>query len=149
VQVDIVAASMNVEWFYVGMLPFVRWEGETATTVVDTLTSEGETVVTLADYAGQTDAQVDFPQNRHLGLTGATAQIDFIYGHEAGALPIANNKLGQFDAFVLPNVDARTAGGSQDWPAKAYICASPQTGLTLESGDIAHFFNRHVISVVN
>lgn len=148
VQVDIVAASMDVEWFYVGMLPFVRWEGETATTVVDTLTSEGETVVTLANYAGQTDAQVDFPQTRYLGLTGTTPEIDFIYGHEAGALPVPHNKLDQFDAFVLPNVDARTASGSQDWPAKAYVCASPQTGLTLENGDIAHFFNRHVMSVV-
>ncbi|MEJ8561253.1 hypothetical protein QTO30_08475 [Yoonia sp. GPGPB17] len=147
-QVDVTAATMEAEWFYVGMLPFVRWEGETGSTVVDTLTSEDGTVVTLADYTGQADDQVDFPMAQRLGLTARTPLVDFVYGHEAGALPVDGNLLDQFDAFVLPNVDGRTASGSTDWPAKAYICVSPQGGLTLQSGDAAHFYNRHVLSVV-
>ncbi len=146
-QVDITAAAMDVEWLYAGMLPFVRWEGETASTVIDTLSSADGTVVTLADYAGQTDDQVDFPMVERLGLVGRTPVVDFSYGHEAGALPVAGNRLDQLDAFVLPNIDGRTASGSTDWPAKAYVGISPQGGMTLQSGDIVHFYNRHVLSV--
>ncbi|EBA12393.1 carbohydrate-binding protein [Roseobacter sp. CCS2] len=148
-QVDVTVASMNVEWLYVGMLPFVRWESETASTVVDTLTAGSGTVVTLSDYTGQVDDQVDFPMVQRLGLSGSTPVVDFVYGHEAGALPVDGNRLDKFDAFVLPNIDGRTASGSTDWPAKAYICASPKGELTLQSGDIVHFYNRHVLSVVN
>ncbi|PJI85116.1 hypothetical protein BC777_3112 [Yoonia maricola] len=147
-QVDITVASMDVEWLYAGMLPFVRWEGETASTVVDTLEAQDGTVVTLANYAGQTDDEIDFPMVHRLGLVGTTPVVDFVYGHEAGALPVAGNRLDQFEAFVLPNIDGRTASGSTDWPAKAYIRASPQSGLTLQSGDIAHFYNRHVLAAV-
>ena len=148
-QVDVTASSFDVEWFYTGMLPFVRWEGETATTVIDTLTAENGTVLNLADYAGQIDVQVDLPLTGKLGLTGVTPVASFVYGHEAGALPVAGNRLDQVDAFVLPNIDGRTASGAIDWPAKAYVRADIPGGLTLQSGDIVHFFNRHVISVAN
>lgn len=148
VQVDIVAASMDVEWFYAGMLPFVHWEGETAAIVVETLTSENNTEVTLAGYAGQTADQIDFPLTRRLGLAGATHETNFLYGCEAGAVPIVGNSLGQFDAFALPNIDGRIASGTQDWTAKAYISVRPQTGMTFTSGDKACFFNRHVLSIV-
>ena len=147
-QVDVTAASMDVEWLYAGMLPIVRWEGETATTVADTLTAEDNTVVTFADYSGQIDDQVDFLSTNRLGLTGSTAAVNFIYGVEAGALPVNGNRLDQFDAFVLPNVDGHAGGGSTDWQAKAYVQARPQGGLTLQSGDQLHFYSRHVLSVV-
>ncbi len=145
-QVDVTVASMDVEWLYAGMLPFVRWDGEAATTVVDTLVSEDDTLVTIADYAGQLDTQVDFLTARRLGLAGTTPVTGFVYGHEAGALPVPGNRLDQFEAFVLPNVDGSVASGATDWPAKAYIRASPQAGLTLQDGDQLHFFNRHVLS---
>lgn len=146
-QVDVTAASMDVKWLYFGMLPFVRWDGESATTVVDTLTAEDDAVLTIADYAGQIDDQINFPTAQRLGLAGTTAQTDFVYGHEAGALPVPGNRLDQCDAFVLPNVDGSQPSGSTDWLAKAYISARTQDGLTLQSGDIVHFFNRHVLSV--
>ncbi|HEV8035477.1 MAG TPA: hypothetical protein VGP75_11690, partial [Yoonia sp.] len=69
------------------------------------------------------------------------------YGHEAGALAVPGNRLDAFDAFVLPNIEGRTAGGSVDWPAKAYISANVDGGLTLQEGDSLQFYNRHVISV--
>ena len=146
-QVDVTVASMEVEWLYAGMLPFVRWEGEGATTVVDSLTAEDGTVVTLSDYAGQADTQVDLQAARRLGLNGVTPEVAFTYGHEAGALPVSGNRLGAFDAFVLPNIEGRTAAGSSDWPAKAYISANLQSGSTLQAGEIVQFYNRHVLSV--
>jgi hypothetical protein len=148
VQVAVTAASFDVEWFYAGMLPFVRWEGETAATVMETLTVENGTVVSPADYAGQTDDLVAFPATGKLGLTGVTAVGSFVYGHEAGALSVAGNRLDAFDAFVLPNIEGRTASGSIDWPAKAYISANVDGGLTLQEGDTLQFYNRHVISVM-
>ncbi len=148
IEVEVTAASLDVAWLYAGMLPFVRWDSENAITVVETLTSEDNTVVTIADYAGQVDDQIDFPMTNRLGLMGAAPGFGFVYGHEAGALPVAGNRLEQFDAFVLPNVDGSLGNGAADWPAKAYIRARPQGTLTLENGDIACFYNRHVMSVV-
>lgn len=149
VQVAVTAASFDVEWLYAGMLPFVRWEGETATTVIETLTAEDGTVVRPADYAGQLDAEVALPSVRKIGLTGVTPLMNFTYGHEAGALPVVGNRLDQVDAFVLPNIEGRTASGSTDWPAKAYISADVTAGMTLQEGDILQFFNRHVIAVTH
>ena len=83
-----------------------------------------------------------------MGLAGVTPQVGFAYGHAAGAVPALGNRLGQFDAFVLPNVDGRSASGSLDWPAKAYVRAQPQVGLTLQTGDMLHFFSRHVLKTV-
>jgi hypothetical protein len=146
-QVDVTAASMEVEWLYAGMLPFVRWEGEGATTVVDTLTAENGTIVTLSDYAGQAGTRVDLPLTRRMGLTGTTPEADFTYGHEAGALPVVGNPLGALDTFVLPNVDGASEGGAADWSAKAYVSADVGGGLTFQGGDSVQFFNRHVLSV--
>ena len=146
-QVQVTAASFDVAWLYAGMLPFLRWESEAGTTVVDTLTAEGDSVVVLSDYAGQTDDQVDFPMATVLGVSGAVPEINFVYGFEAGALPVAGNRLDQFDAFVLPNIDGRIEGGAADWPAKAYVRAHPPGGVTWQAGDVASFYNRHVLSV--
>ena len=147
-QLQVTAASFDVTWLYAGMLPFLRWEGEAAIAVVDALTGEDGSVVTISDYAGQADNQVDFPMSNLLGLSGAVPEISFVYGLEAGALPVAGNRLDGFDAFVLPNIDGRVEGGAADWSAKAYIRAHPQVGATWEVGDIASFYNRHVLSVV-
>lgn len=146
-QVDVTAASMDVEWLYAGMLPFVRWEGEGATTVVVTLTAENGTIVTLSDYAGQAGTRVDLPLTRRVGLTGTTPEADFTYGHEAGALPVVGNPLGALDTFVLPNIDGASEGGAADWSAKAYVSADVGGGLTFQGGDSVQFFNRHVLSV--
>ncbi len=147
-QAQVTAASFDVTWLYAGMLPFLRWESEVGTTVVDTLTAEGDSIVVLSDYAGQTDDQVDFPMATVLGVSGAVPEINFVYGLEAGALPVAGNRLDQFDAFVLPNIDGSIEGGAADWPAKAYVRAHPPGGVTWQAGDVASFYNRHVLSVV-
>ena len=44
---------MDVEWFYPGMLPMVRWDGEGQTTVVDSIAAPAAIAVNLADFAGQ------------------------------------------------------------------------------------------------
>lgn len=148
VKVDMIAASIDVEWFYCGMLPFLCWDGEAEATIVDRLTSQDGTQLTLSSFAWQTGNQVALPLVRRLGIDGATPTLRFVYGHEAGALPVAGNSLGAFDAFVLPNINGRSANGSLDWPAKAYISANPNAGLGFSSGDKAWFYNRHVLSVV-
>ena len=55
---------------------------------------------------------------------------------------------GNVTAEVDLHIDGRVEGGAADWSAKAYIRAHPQVGATWEVGDVASFYNRHVLSVV-
>ena len=103
--------------------------------------------VTMSDYAGQNPPNIDFTGVARLGLTGAAMGKTLHYGHEAGALTVTGNPLTSFSAFLRPNLDARSASGSLDWTAKAYVQASAPGGVSLGAGDIFGFYNRHVISV--
>lgn len=146
VAVTATGPQADVAWFYAGMLPMVHWDGESATTVVATLDAHDATV-TLADHAGVNPPNIDFAGASRLGLTGSVMGRDLFYGHEAGAVPGAGNVLDQFNAFLRPNLNARTASGGLDWAAKAYVQADNGAGLSFGSGDVIRFFNRHVMMV--
>jgi len=139
--------TLDLEWLYVGMLPMVRWDGESASTVINTVAAPEGAPVTLADYAGTNPANVAFDGMRRLGLSGTARDAILTYGHEAGVSAAAGNVLGPLDAFLRPNLDARSESGSLDWSAKAYVEADIGAGLSLGSGDALAFFSRHVMSV--
>ena len=139
--------QVDVEWLYAGMVPMVRWDGESGSTVIDSLAVPEGTVVALADYAGVNPANVDFPDANRLGIIGSLKGTAMIYGHEAGALAGPGNAITQFDAFLRPNIDARSESGSLDWTAKAYVLADADGGIAFGAGDALGFFNRHVIAV--
>ncbi|WP_234417111.1 hypothetical protein [Loktanella sp. Alg231-35] len=128
------------------MLPMVHWDGESGTTVVATLDAPAA-AVTLSDHVGVNPPSIEFADTSRIGLTGSVFGHGLLYGHEAGAVPDENNVLGQFNTFLRPNLDARTASGGLDWVAKAYVQADNGTGLSFGSGDVIRFFNRHVMAV--
>ncbi|WP_341366847.1 hypothetical protein [Yoonia sp. BS5-3] len=135
------------EWFYAGMLPMVRWDGESGSTVIDSLSAPSTTPVALTDYAGTSPANIDFPDAQRIGLLADLAQGDLVYGLEAGALPGASNVVNDFDTFLRPNLDASSESGSLDWKAKAYITGSADGGLSFGAGDALRFYSRHVLKV--
>ncbi|MDP5084682.1 MAG: hypothetical protein NWQ23_04615 [Yoonia sp.] len=141
-------AQMDVEWFYPGMLPMVRWDGEGQTTVVDSIAAPAAIAVNLADFAGQMPSNIDFPGATRLGLSAQVNGALLTYGHEAGAQGSATVALGALSAFLRPNLDGRSESGNDDWVAKAYIAPDTSSGLVFGNGDVVSFFNRHVMSVV-
>ncbi|MDB4112274.1 hypothetical protein N9571_06980, partial [Yoonia sp.] len=147
VQLAGIGPQADFEWFYAGMLPMVHWDGESATTVIQTVAQAGGDPVVLADYAGVNPPNVNFAGVTRLGLSGSIGDVAIRYGHEAGALALQGNSLVDFAAFLRPNLDARTASGSLDWAAKAYVAADLQGGLSLAENDILGFYSRHVIAV--
>ncbi len=147
VQVTGTGPDAVVEWFYAGMLPMVRWNGESGTTVIDTVSAAGGSVATLSDHSGMNPTNVTFNDAHHLGLSGQVDGVTLTYGHEVDVLPVVGNVIGQFDAFLRPNLDAMTESGSLDWIAKAYIEASAEGGITLGNGDVLAFYNRHVLAI--
>lgn len=147
VQVAGIGPQADFEWFYAGMLPMVHWDGESATTVFQTVAQAGGDPVVLADYAGRNPPNVNFAGATRLGLSGSIGDAAIRYGHEAGALALQGNSLVDFAAFLRPNLDARTASGSLDWAAKAYVAADLQGGLSIAENDILGFYSRHVIAV--
>lgn len=147
VQVAGLGLRADFEWLYAGMLPMVHWDGESATTVIQTVAQAGGNPVVLADYAGLNPPNVNFAGVTRLGLSGTIGDAVIGYGHEAGALALQGNSLADFSAFLRPNLDARTASGSLDWAAKAYVAADLQGGLSIAANDIVGFYSRHVIKV--
>jgi hypothetical protein len=147
-DVDVVGTGpqADVEWFYAGMLPMVRWDGESRTTVVDSVAAPDGPSVNLADYAGVNPANVDFVGATRLGMRGFAKGTNLTYGQEAGASAMLGNGLVQFDAFLRPNLSAASESGSTDWSAKAYVIAGADGGLSFGAGDALGFFNRHVIA---
>lgn len=135
------------EWFYAGMLPMVRWDGESRSTVIDSVSAPGMTPVSLTDYAGVNPPNVDFPDAQRLGLLADLAPGGLVYGLEAGALPGASNVVNDFDTFLRPNLDATSESGGLDWKAKAYVTGSADGGLTFGAGDALRFYNRHVLRI--
>lgn len=136
-----------VEWFYPGMVPMVHWDGESGSTVIETVTASGATDVVLSSHSGTTPPNVEFPAADRLGLTGTALDQPLRYGHEAGAVAAPGNVLGDVSAFLRPNLDGATASGSLDWPAKAYVQADLGGGLSFGSGDTLRFFSRHVMAL--
>lgn len=139
--------NATFEWFYAGMLPMVRWDGESQTTVIDSVSAPNAVPVLLSDYAGVNPPNVTFANAQRLGLSAALDQGTLIYGLEAGALPDPSNVVTEFDAFLRPNLDAMSESGSLDWKAKAYVAGDAPGGLTFGNGDTLRFFSRHVMRI--
>ena len=138
-------ADAEFDWLYAGMAPFVAWDGESRTSVIETLDVPGAAITNLADYEGVNAPNIDFAGVNRIGLSGEIPGGTLQYGHEAGATPVAQNVVNQFDTFLRPNLNATNSGGSLDWLAKAYVTGDAQGGLTLRAGDALGFFSRHVL----
>lgn len=147
VVVDATGPQFDVEWFYAGMVPMVRWDGESGSTVVDTVEALESPTVTLASFAGAIPPNVEFAEASRLGMSGQVNGTGFVYGHEAGATAVVGNILGELGAFLRPNLEGRSESGSLDWPAKAYVQPRSTTGMSLNAGQSAGFFNRHVFAM--
>lgn len=137
-----------VDWLYVGMAPIVRWDGETGTSVVDTVAVGASDPLPLASFAGQNPPNVDYPASNRIGVSGMFAGMPLRYGLIAGALPGIGSVVNQFDTFLRPNLEAASEGGSLDWKAKAYVAGGASGGLTFGAGDVLGFFSRHVFGAM-
>jgi hypothetical protein len=142
-----VGPDAMVEWFYVGMLPMVHWDGESRSTVIDTVSPAQGDPVQLADASGVNPPNVDFAETAAIGLEGSVLGHTLRYGHDAGVLVVQNNKVANFSAFLRPNLDAGTASGGLDWLAKAYVLAELEGAQELTAGDAVGFYSRHRLSV--
>ncbi|WP_375256143.1 hypothetical protein, partial [Yoonia sp.] len=140
-------ADAQLEWFYAGMLPMVHWDGESQSTVVDTVSHPDGSPVSLATYAGVNPPNVVFPGVSSLGLTGAVLDETLSYGCRAAATIVPGNRVDQFAAFLRPNLDARTASGGLDWGGKAYVTAALSGNQTCVAGDLLAFSNLHRIKM--
>lgn len=138
----------DVEWLYVAMAPMVRWDGESGTTVVDTVATGDAIPVILAEFAGENPPNLIYPGARTIGISGQIGDIALRYGVIAGPRQEIGNLINQFDSFLRPNLKAAQAGGSLDWETKAYIEGGAEAGLTFAGGDVLGFFSRHVFGTV-
>ncbi|MBE0412429.1 hypothetical protein [Yoonia sp.] len=138
----------SVDWLYIGMVPMVRWDGKSGTTVFDTVAVGDAPAVILADFAGQTPPNIMHPAARSVGMSASLDDIVLRYGLSAGALPITDNLVNRIDTFLRPNLEATTEGGSLDWKAKAYVTGGAPGGLTFGAGDVLGFFSRHVFGTI-
>lgn len=139
--------SMNVDWLYIGMAPMVRWDGESRSTVADTVAVGADAPVALAGYAGQNPDNLDYPAARRLGISATVDGRALRHGVQAGALTVPGNAINQFDTFLRPNIDATSEGGSLDWKAKAYINGGADGGLTIGAGQVFGFYSQHVLGI--
>jgi len=149
VRVTMTGPQADLEWFYAGMLPLVHWDGESRSTVFDDFSALDAIDVSFSAFTGTNPPNVPFDGQTRLGASGHVMGAPIRYGIEAGAVAIAGNILAPFDAFLRPNIDGRSASGSLDWIAKAYIGADLEGGVSLQSGDTLAFYNRHVIGVAS
>ena len=142
-----IGINMNVDWLYVGMAPMVRWDGESRSTVADTVAVGADAPVALAGYAGQNPDSLDYAAARRLGISATVEGLALRYGVQAGALTLPGNAINQFDTFLRPNIDATSEGGSLDWKAKAYINGGADGGLTIGAGQVFGFYSQHVLGI--
>ena len=147
VSTDWTGDDAQLEWFYAGMMPMVHWDGESQSTVVDTVSQPDGASVSLGTYSGVNPANVGFPGAASLGLTGTVLGKTLTYGCRAAATIVPGNRVDQFAAFLRPNLDARTASGALDWGAKAYITAELSGAQTCVAGDEIAFSNLHRIKM--
>ena len=147
VRVNGIGPQVDIEWLYAGMLPMVRWDGESSEAVFDRVVAPSAVPVVLDDYAGQTPPNIEFDGAARVGLDGVVKGRTITCGIEAGALALVGNLIQPPSAFVRPNLDGHVASGSLDWGAKAYITGIGDAGQSFGNGDVLGFFNRHVIAV--
>jgi hypothetical protein len=147
VSVEATGPQLDVEWFYAGMVPMVRWDGESRSTVVETIAAPLSSTVDLSTYAGTVAPNVEFAEAARLGVLGQVNGEGFVYGHEVGTTAVAGNILSDFEAFLRPNLEGRSESGSLDWSAKAYVQPREMDAMTLSDGDAVGFFNRHVFAM--
>ena len=140
-------AAAIAEWLYAAMAPLVHWDGEMQQTVITHVAAPETVEADLSNFSGSIPANVDFPAARRLGLTGMALGQVLTCGVEAGTIPVPGNRIAGFDAFLRPNIDGRTASGSLDWTAKAYVSVAGTPGLTLSAGDALGFSSTHVFAI--
>lgn len=148
VRVAGIGPSADLEWLYIGMAPMVHWDGESGTTVVDTVATGDAAPVILAGFDGQSPPNLIYPGARSVGITANAGEIGLRYGMMAGSLSEIGSLVNQIDSFLRPNLEATPAGGSLDWKAKAYVAGGAAGGLTFRAGDVLGFFSRHVFGTV-
>ncbi|PRY78172.1 carbohydrate binding protein [Yoonia maritima] len=137
-------ATADFAWIYAGMVPLVRWDGETKSDVFTTVEAAGHPSVVLDDHNGVNPANIVCEGASRVGLTGQFSGNVMTYGHEAGTLPVSTVVFDQFDTILRPNINASSASGANDWMAKAYASTG---AFQFSTGDTLGFFNRHVLSV--
>jgi hypothetical protein len=147
VQVTATGADAVFDWLYIGMLPLVHWDGESAAIAVQTITAPDGTTVTLTEYAGQNPANIGFGGATRLGLAGRGTTGDLVYGFQADRTALAGNLVTGAGSFLRANIDARSAAGSLDWIAKAYVAAVLPAGALMRAGDVIGFSSRHLLAV--
>lgn len=137
----------DIEWLYLGMAPFVRWDGESRSTVMDRIAVGDAAPVVLASFEGQSPSNLDYPGGYQMGITGEISGAALRYG-VAVTLPSApGNVVSQIDTFLRPNLDASTASGGLDWKAKAYVAGGADGGLSLGAGETIAFASSHVFGI--
>lgn len=147
VQVTATGPDAVIDWLYLGMLPFVHWDGESAAIAVQDVAGPAGRV-SIADFVGTSPAHVSLGPTARLGLVGRGVTGDLRYGCQAAATGIAGNLLGPVSTFLRPNIEARAAAGPLDWIAKAYIAADLPAGRVMQAGDVIGFSSRHVLAVM-
>ncbi|MCG3267008.1 hypothetical protein [Yoonia sp. I 8.24] len=137
-------AQANFAWAYVGMAPFVHWDGESQNLVFEQVLPAGTTAIDLHVYDGVNPANIDIAGVSRIGITGEFGLNSVSYGIEAGSTAVTGNVLNGFDTILRPNLDASTASGGLDWMAKTYVNAG---SFSFGTGDALGFYSRHVLRV--
>ncbi|MBQ2262551.1 MAG: hypothetical protein II336_14420 [Loktanella sp.] len=147
VDLRVTAAVSGCDWLYIGMLPLVHWDGETAALAFDDLIAPRGGRVRLADHAGQLPPDISLGSATRLGLSGSGLTGDLRYGCAVTVAPLAGNVIAGTSSFLRPNIAARDAAGTADWTAKAYVAAQLPAAGALQPGDVIGFASTHLLAV--
>ncbi|MBT0957782.1 hypothetical protein IV417_10305 [Alphaproteobacteria bacterium KMM 3653] len=131
------------EWFYPAMLPFVRWDGETKSDVLIHL-HDGNSVIDLDTYAGQSAPDVTLSSPKSLGLDVTAPVGGFAWGFACGFGTDPVNGLKSVTGFLRPNIGGQSSGTGSDWQVKGYVRADD---ITLASGQPVRMWSRQTISL--
>ena len=134
------------DWLYLGMLPFVHWDGESGALAVEQVAGPAG-LISIGDLAGTSPAQISLGATARLGLVGRALTGDLRYGCQVVATGIAGNLVGPVSTFPRPNIEASAAAGPLDWTAKAYFAADLPAGTVMQAGDVIGFSSHHVLAV--
>ncbi|WP_322893922.1 MULTISPECIES: hypothetical protein [unclassified Yoonia] len=144
VQVTATGPALQFDWFYLGMLPMVHWDGESAAIAFETLHHPVGPPVALADYAGRMPPDISLGTVSKLGLAGAGLTGALRFGCR---VDVSGNLVTGLASFLRPNIDARAAAGPVDWTAKAYIAAQFPGGMVMQPGDVIGFASAHRLAI--
>ena len=148
VTASLAGPEIAVEWFYPAMLPLVHWDGESAGTVFDTVHAWSGSVSQLAAFAGAVPPNRDLGRGGKIGAQAQIGETRLRYGLSAQVALSGGGSPLALSAFLRPNLEGRSASGSLDWPAKAYVSAGRDGGLTMGGGDVLSFASTHAIAAV-